>query len=484
MLNLREKDKFPDVKTDSSFLKFCFDLSLTTHLQSFLLTVRSSLPKKFRTGEGILFYKCQFLGLRRAYIKKTSFYEQSVKNKWSNFKFIRFSNPKENLYLSRELGRPFFNTLIIPFSSLEAVLFLELEQTDSSKELIEFFQNKKLFLEQHFIKIYKSNQLHRSSYLWRQLFLNWKEPLAVLKDFKVLNKNTSFEKAISQPEVFFKKKQRTGCLKVKNKTYQLFYYPLSESLGLLYAQDMTKYFLLKGYLFQKSKMLELFKLGENMSHQLNNPLAGVKAMTQILNLNPKLADFQKEFQELEKAIERSQRIIESFLSFSKEKSEIKSCDLNEVIQNTFPLLKSMTKNIQLQINLYNKPLKVKGDFAILQQIVYNLILNACQALREDKKNLTPQLTITTDQISEDKVCVKVKDNGIGISEDHLDKIFQPLWTNKKKGTGFGLGITKKFVEKCKGNIFVSSQEKKQTCFTVILPLYHPKNLIDIIESSL
>ena len=193
--------------------------------------------------------------------------------------------------------------------------------------------------------------------------------------------------------------------------------------------------------------------------------------------------FKEEFQELEKAIDRSHRIIQSFLSFSEVGKGFKSCDLNQAIEDSLLLLKSMTKQISLEKNLYPGELKVKGDFALFQQITYNLILNACQALLEDEGNLKPQLRIVTDKISGDRVRMRVIDNGKGIPEENLEQIFKPLWTSRKNGTGFGLGITKKIVKKCGGDISVSSQERKQTCFTVRLPLYCPENLLEIIDSN-
>ena len=123
-------------------------------------------------------------------------------------------------------------------------------------------------------------------------------------------------------------------------------------------------------------------------------------------------------------------------------------------------------------------MEVQGDFALYQQMAYNLILNACQALAEDKDNTKPSLSITTSRISEDRVCLKIKDNGIGIAQGNLEKIFQPLWTSRKKGTGFGLGLTKQFIKKYGGEIFVSSREKEFTCFTVLLPLYRSDLSID------
>ena len=126
---------------------------------------------------------------------------------------------------------------------------------------------------------------------------------------------------------------------------------------------------------------------------------------------------------------------------------------------------------------------MKGSFALFQQITYNLILNSCQSLLEDEENFSPELTILTDKLSGDFVRMRIIDNGKGIPKENLDKIFRPLWTGRKNGTGFGLGITEKIIKKYGGDISVSSQERKRTCFTVKLPLYCPETLLEIIDSA-
>jgi len=459
---------------------FAFELSLNQDIPSFLLSLKKQYPKN-QIGEIILFYKCELLGLRRAYLKNNCFYEEQAQSPWQEIKSLRYSKNKDNTYLARELGRPVSQCLMIPLSFSQALLVIEL--SSSLKESFDFFNEKLSHLKSHFERIYESQYLNREACFWSQLFSCWKEPMALLKDFQILKSNSSFKKVFAGQEGDLKKKSFSGSVKLNQKTYQLFYHKLKESEALFYAQDMSKYFSLKEQWFQSEKMLDLFKLGQNMAHQLNNPLTGVRAMTQILSQNPKLKNFEKELEELEKAIHRSHQIIQSFLSFSEKGKDFKSCDLNQVIEDSLPLLKSMTKHIFLVKNLYQGELKVKGNFALFQQISYNLILNACQSLLEDESNLKPKLIILTDKLPGDFVRMRIIDNGKGIPQDNLDKIFKPLWTSRKKGTGFGLGITKKIIQKYGGSIYVSSRQRKRTCFTVKLPLHCPENLLEIIDSA-
>ena len=452
-----------------SFMNFCESLSSSSHLKDFLYVLQAQIPKKWKIGELLLFYDSQSMGLRRAYVKNKNFYEQSAQDFWPKVYQIRFSNRKENDYFSQELGRPFSKALMIPLSKNKALLLVEVDRFFSGFDLPDFFEERKEILDLVFKRLALNSQLSRVSYLWSQLFFHWEEPIAILKDYKILKSNKAFQQSSLGDLDFLQKKQVSGSIESQKGNYQLYYYDLNASMGILYAQDISKYLVLKAQWIQSEKMASLCRLGKNMSHQLNNPLAGVKAMTQILKQDPKAQVFKSDLEELEKSLLRSQKIIQSLLSFSGKGGDT-VCDLGQVLQDSLSLLKSVTRGVHLKKKLYPKPLKVQGDFSLLQQIVYNLILNACQALATDKDNKKPTLSIISHPISNRRACLKIKDNGIGIPKEDLEKIFNPFWSSKKQGMGFGLSLTQKFVQSLGGEIFVSSTEKQFTCFTLIFPL--------------
>ena len=467
----------------SSFINFCEQMGTVSEVKDFLLILKAQIPKKFKTGELLLFYESQQFGLRRAYIRNADFYEEEAQNIWPHINQISLSSVKENSYLAEEFGRPFSKNLMVPLQNSKqqttALLFVEMNQWTKLLEPLKlFFEKRKFILNLIFERSLSNTGFTRISYLWSQLFTYWWEPLAIIQNFKVIRHNDSFRKILSEVPDFLKKKNFSGSIEIGKKIYQIYYYPIFQfkdlkSIGILYCQDMTKHFYLKEQLFQSEKMAELYELGKNMAHQLNNPLAGIKSMSQIFFQNPELENFQEEFSEIEKAVKRSQKIIETLLSFSNIQKEYKTCNLNQVIEDTLPLLKSMMKGLSFNVDLCKQALEVKADFSVLQQVTYNLILNACQALNEDKNNKQACIQIKTDFISKNKAYLKVIDNGPGIKKQNLEKIFQAFWTSKKqgKGTGLGLGIAKRFVEEFGGKIFVSSKEKDFTCFTVLLPLH-------------
>ena len=469
-------------KLTSSFVNFCEKMGSVFEIKNFLLNLKVQIPKKFKTGELILFYESKQTGLRRAYVRAGIFYEQEAKSIWPVVNTIQPSSREHNLYLAHETGRPFSKTLMVPFqhSELEtiALLFIEVSRGDKLFELLtDFFKERSFVLNLIFKRVLLNTNFTRISYLWSQLFTYWWEPLAILQNLRVIRSNDAFKEVLSAFPDLLKQDKLSGLIEAGNKIYQTHYYPISQfknlkQIGILYCQDMTKHFHLKEWLFQSEKMTSLYELGKNMAHQLNNPLTGVKSMIQILNRRSGLDDFREELVEVEKAVKRSQNIIKSLLSFSQLQDKQEICNLNQVVEDSLLLLKGMTKGLLLKIDLCKQPVEVKGNFSVLQQVVYNLVLNACQALTEDEDNREASLQIRTDKISDNQGCLKVTDNGPGIAKHNLEKIFHTFWTSKKKGqgTGLGLGIARRFVEELGGKLFVSSREKEWTCFTIIFPL--------------
>lgn len=472
----------------SSFVNFCEKMGAVFDIKDFLLTLKTQIPKKFKTGELLLFYNSEQLGLKRAYVRNSIFYEETAKKKWIPVDEISPCSVEHNLYLAEEFGRPFTKSLMIPICRSElkttALLFVEISQSGKLLEsLKDFFEQRSPILNLIFKRAFLNTRWTRIPYLWSQLFVHWWEPLAILQNFKVLRSNEAFKKNLPTALSFLKQKKIPEQIETVKKIYNTHYYPISQPnnsnpTGILYCQDMTKHFHLKEQLFQSEKMASLCELGKNMAHQLNNPLTGIRSMVQILCQNPDLAKFEEELMEVEKATIRSQKIIENLLSFSQTQGKEITCNLNQVLEDTLPLLKSMTSGLLLKVELCKHPVEVSGDFAVLQQVAYNLILNACQALRKNKEKKNTYIQITTSKTTQNKACLKIKDNGPGIAKHNLEKIFQPLWTNKNKGqgTGFGLSISRQFVRKLGGDIFVDSRENEFACFTVLLPLGSSKSI--------
>lgn len=244
---------------------------------------------------------------------------------------------------------------------------------------------------------------------------------------------------------------------------------------VVYYRDHTETSKLFRQLIQSEKMAAIGQLSSSLAHELNNPLTGITAFSQILlkdigKKNPLYPDIL----EIEKASLRCKNIIENLLNFSEKSKPQKRAlvSINDIINTTLPLIQysaSPTKqNILVTKDLALQLPKIKGSENELQQVFFNLLLNAIQAMPKGGK-----LKIKTQFVSSRKVLeISISDTGIGIAHPDLPKIFDPFYTTKEKtrGTGLGLFVSYGIVKDHKGNIHVNSQVNKGSIFKVTLPL--------------
>ena len=119
------------------------------------------------------------------------------------------------------------------------------------------------------------------------------------------------------------------------------------------------------------------------------------------------------------------------------------------------------KNIELEIILKDNELQLEADINLIEQVLINLLLNAMEAVKE-KEN--PKIILTASKSDNGRIAVKVVDNGSGIEDEVLDKIFIPFFSTKKSGSGIGLSLCKQIMMLHKGNIHVQSVMNEGTAF--------------------
>ena len=462
-------------------LSFAEKLSCVSSLKDFLLLFSASVPKKLFSGEMILFYESRQLGLRRLFARKGQVHEKMVQRAWPELHETGYGDHQTRLYLARETGRPFSKVLNLPFPEIKdsmedsfrpPVLFVELLSPGKVEfHLKDFFLARKEIAALVLKRLLKDTSLSRASTLWAYVFGGWREPLAILKKSQVIRSNNAFKVLFAKAPHL--NSLRKGLLQLKNNTYHLHYYPVSENknatTGVLYCQDMTAYFDLRRRLLESEKMTALAHLGRNIAEELTSPLNHISSLIQTLKDSHQNLSFKEEFQEIRKASLRCQKIIKSLLSFSRSgKGFCEILDLNLVLKDTLPLLKTLLTHLKLTLKTASDPLLVRGDFSLLQQAVFNIILNGCQALQGQKM---PEMLIESGFCKDGMVFLSFRDNGPGIPQEDIERIFQPLWTSKKQGEGTGLGLSmaQKAVQSFSGRICVLSSPEKGACFKILLP---------------
>jgi signal transduction histidine kinase len=167
-------------------------------------------------------------------------------------------------------------------------------------------------------------------------------------------------------------------------------------------------------------------------------------------------------------INRLDYIVTQFLNAIRPSApQFKPASLNLAVEKTIELLRPELENrgVQIKVKLNRHLPLTPIDVTQIQQVLVNLVQNAKQAMTHGGN-----LTIQTGEAA-DAVWVSVADTGGGIAQEQLNRIFEPFYTTKKKGTGLGLMIVQRIVRAHSGHIEVESQVGRGTSFRIWLPLH-------------
>ncbi|MDO9549914.1 MAG: PAS domain S-box protein [Methanoregula sp.] len=220
-------------------------------------------------------------------------------------------------------------------------------------------------------------------------------------------------------------------------------------------------------LVKKEKLAVLGKLAGGVGHELRNPLGAIKNAAYFLNMvleNPE-PDVKETLEIMNKEVARSEDILSSLLDFARPTVlTLRKVRLNDILSEAASR-NPIPENITLARNPDETLPDIMGDPDKLLQVFTNLVTNACQAMPEGGT-----LTVQSALSGKGTVSVSVTDTGVGISEEHMKRIFEPLFSTKAKGIGLGLVVTKAIVEAHHGSIDLRSEEGKGTTFTVTLPV--------------
>ncbi len=226
---------------------------------------------------------------------------------------------------------------------------------------------------------------------------------------------------------------------------------------------------LKRQMERTDRLSILGEITAGIAHELNTPLANILGFAELLKDNFK-AD-KKVSADLEKIIDNaifSREVVKKLMFFACEMpQEMKQVNLVPSIKNALTLLDASFKksNVKYNVKIEDEELLLKADTIQLTQIIFNLIINA---IYFSPKN--GQVTIEASQ-SNGYIILKIIDEGAGLSNEALEKVFQPFFTTKPTGDGSGLGLSvvHGIVASHKGNITVENNSEKGATFTVKLP---------------
>lgn len=250
---------------------------------------------------------------------------------------------------------------------------------------------------------------------------------------------------------------------------------------LIKAFDITKTYESAQKLKRAEQLASLTTLAAGVAHEIKNPLGSISIYVQLIEKIIKknmdndcqcYKDFREYSDIIKEEISRLEETINSFL-FSVRKLElnIEDVNINELIVSTVSFLKYEIEknNVNIDIKFDKDNLILKLDEKYIKQSLINIIQNAIDAMSENKDDNKKYIYITLKTIDNYAV-ISIKDTGIGMKEDTINKIFEPYFTTKRHGTGLGLTNVVRIIEAHNGNITIESEYGNGSEFIIKLPL--------------
>ncbi|WP_321405137.1 ATP-binding protein [Maridesulfovibrio sp.] len=273
------------------------------------------------------------------------------------------------------------------------------------------------------------------------------------------------------------------------------------------ARDITHRIHALELMVQNEKMNSMSGMAAGIAHEINNPLSAILGACQnitnrLFTDTPKNLSIAKEcntdleamrayirkrdilrmIKSISDAGERASKIIASMLNFSRDASrEMKPCAIQDILDESLELISS---DFSFSNNSWFKKTRIIKKYppqqvhiccirSELQQVIMNLVKNASEAMAEKKYSPEEQPTLDLMLKKEEQhIVIEITDNGPGIPEKILKKIFDPFYTTKGANAGTGLGLSISYfiiTEQHKGSLIVSSPPGKGTKFTIRLP---------------
>lgn len=231
-------------------------------------------------------------------------------------------------------------------------------------------------------------------------------------------------------------------------------------------RDITERKLTEEKLRQTEKLSVVGQLAAGIAHEIRNPLTAIKGFTQLLKEDDDNGYADVMLNELD----RIDGIINDLLILAKpEIRRFETIHLNQLLDNLIILLETQAimNNIDLAIEYSHEQIMLQCEPDKLKQVFINIIKNSFEAINEENGKV---IVRCEKREKKEDVQITIIDNGVGIPVKRLEKLGEPFYSTKEKGTGLGLMICKKIIKDHNGSLHIASAVHEGTVVEIILPL--------------
>jgi two-component system, NtrC family, sensor kinase len=270
--------------------------------------------------------------------------------------------------------------------------------------------------------------------------------------------------------------EETVSINGKDHYFQTVRFPLSDYAGRVIGvctlmRDMTEERDLRAQLIQSSKLVAIGQLAAGVAHEINNPLTGILAYAEDMQEDlPADDEHQDDVKVIIRETKRCRDIVRNLLDFARQEApKLEKTDPNMIVEQSLLLVQKLPqfRNITIHKNIAESIPSIQCDPQQIQQVILNLMLNATDAMTGKGS-----ITLTSEyNRKQDKCIISVADDGPGIPENLVDKIFEPFFSTK--GTnGLGLAVSWGIIERHHGTIEVDMSDEGGAVFLIVLPAYN------------
>jgi two-component system, sporulation sensor kinase E len=285
-----------------------------------------------------------------------------------------------------------------------------------------------------------------------------------------INKAISENIIIENVEIDFKGQETEKSVKVS--IFPLNFINTNKGLVIIF-EDITQLKKIQKQVQRNDRLASVGQLATGIAHEIRNPLAIIKMIDQTMKIELKdNKEAVKELEIIDEEVERANKVIKSLMEFGKQnKDKREYSSLNTVIDEVLIIVNKYVTQHGVLVQVKKSEIPYSSlDKDELKQAFINIIFNAVDAMGTGGK-----LVITTNIDRNTWIKVSFEDNGAGIEEKDLEKIFNPFFTTKDEGTGLGLPIVHKIIEEHGGIINVNSEIGLGTTFEILFPINQEVN---------